>query len=263
MSAVRPFSRSILEARGRGLSAVIADIKPVSPRDGDLLRQRSPADLARSLEHAGACALSVVTEPEHFGGSVAMLRQVAEASRLPVLRKDFFVGTDQVVESRDAGARAVLLTLATIPDPLAGELYAKAWELGLEAVVEVHTEAELERALRLDPTIVGVNNRDLLRLEKDDGSVSVTERLAPLVPGHVLTISESSLLCCDDVRRAFAAGADAVLVGTAVLQAGNVAARLRELTASSAPLLQSGPAGTTGETEPCCATGPAAAEPET
>ena len=238
MSASRPFGGAIRSARSRARLPVIADIKPVSPRDGDLLRQRSPGELARSLEQAGACALSVVTEPTHFGGSIDTLREVTGASRLPVLRKDFFAIPEQIAESRDAGASAVLLTLATIPDALAAELYARAWDLGLEAVVEVHTEAELERALCLDPTIVGVNNRDLLRLEKDEGDVSVTERLAPLVPDGVLTISESSLVCCEDVRRAFTAGVDAVLIGTAILQADDVAARLRDLTALAGPECQ-------------------------
>ena len=250
MNVDRPFGGAIRQARERGVPAVIADIKPVSPRDGELLRRRTPAELARSFERAGACALSVVTEPRYFGGSVATLREVTGASRLPVLRKDFFVGAGQVVESRDAGAGAVLLTLATIPDPLAGELYAKAWELGLEAVVEVHTEAELERALGLNPTIVGVNNRDLLRLERDDGDVSVTERLVPLVPDGVLTVSESSLLCSEDVRRAFAAGADAVLIGTAVLQAGDVAARLQELTAFALAPPGASSTAPAGETQP-------------
>jgi indole-3-glycerol phosphate synthase len=146
-----------------------------------------------------------------------------------VLRKDFFSAPEQVAESAAAGASAVLLTLATLRDPLAGTLYCAARERGLEAVVEVHTRAELDRAVALGPTIVGINNRDLLALERDAGDVAVTEALAPLVPEGVVVLSESSLLSAQDVARAFRAGAHAVLVGTAILQAGDVGAALAAL----------------------------------
>jgi len=210
---------------------LIVDIKPISPRDGDLLNLRKPADLARLAEEAGACALSVVTEPEHFGGSIELLREVTESSSLPVLQKDFFSRPEQIKESRDAGASAFLLTLATIPDEIALNLYRLGLQLELEAVVEVHTADELKRALRLDPTIIGINNRDIRRLELDRGDVQVTETLIREVPEHIVTISESSLKSRDDVQRAIRAGADAVLVGTAVLQAADFRACLRDLTA--------------------------------
>jgi indole-3-glycerol phosphate synthase len=223
------FAEAIRNARTHGCLPVIADIKPVSPRDGSLLRGRAPADLARTLESAGACALSVVTAQEHFGGNLAVLREVADAVDLPILRKDFFSHPDQVNESVSAGARAVLLTLCTLSPDLTTKLYERVCALGIDAVVEIHTQEELKRALALKPAIVGINNRDLLQLETDDGDVAVTEGLAPLVPPGILTISESSLLAPADVARALGAGADAVLVGTALLQAPDPSARIREL----------------------------------
>ncbi len=212
-----------------GRYPLIADIKPVSPRDGDLLRHRSPCDLARALAGAGACALSVVTEPRHFGGSLAILREVASAVDIPVLRKDFLEHPDQVDETAAYGGQAVLLTLATIPPERLESLYQRTLETGVEAVVEIHTLEELKRALALCPSILGINNRDLLKLEKDGGDVRVTETLASLVPDGVVTLSESSLLSADDIARALAAGANAVLVGTAILEADDLPVRIREL----------------------------------
>jgi indole-3-glycerol phosphate synthase len=223
-------SRAIVKAKKRGEVPVICDIKPCSPRDGDLLEARDPADLARSLESAGACALSVVTETKHFGGSLEMLGRVTRATPLPVLRKDFLSTPDQVTESHEAGARAVLLIMATMTDDVAKSLFLRARELGVESLVEVHTGEELARALRLEPAIIGINNRNILELETDTGDVRVTEELAPRVPESALIISESSLQSLTDVERALRAGADAVLVGTAVLQATDLRARLAEFT---------------------------------
>lgn len=228
---MRKLSSAILEARESGKVPLIADIKAISPRDGDLVRERDPHLLARSLVEGGACALSVVTESANFGGSLDLLRRVAGAVTVPVLRKDFITSPDQLDETLEAGSSAVLLTLATIPESLLAPIYRRARSLGLEAVLEVHTENELKVALALDPDIVGINNRDILSLERDSGDVRVTEKLAPLVPEGVVTLSESSLLTGEDVRRAFAAGVDAVLVGTAILQSGEPAARIADLTA--------------------------------
>lgn len=224
-----PLSAAILGAKRRRILPLVADIKPASPRDGDLVGPRDAADLAQTLVEAGACALSVVTEPKHFGGSLQTLRRVCEAAKVPVLRKDFFSSAEQVEESKRQGAAAVLLTLATTPDPLASALYRRARELGLEVVVEVHTRSELERALALSPTIIGINNRNILCFETDSGDVRVTEELAPLVPDGIVRISESSLKTEEDIRRAIEAGADAVLVGTAILKAGDPAAFLARL----------------------------------
>jgi indole-3-glycerol phosphate synthase len=222
-------SAAILQAKRRQILPLVADIKPASPRDGKLVGPRDVAELARMLVAAGACALSVVTEPKHFGGSLQTLRRVGEAVDVPVLRKDFFSSPEQVEESKKQGAAAVLLILATTPDPVVAVLYHRARELDLEVVVEIHTRRELERALALSPTIIGINNRDILSLETDSGDVRVTEELAPLVPDGILKISESSLRTGAEIGRAVDAGADAVLVGTAILQAGDPATFLSRM----------------------------------
>jgi len=228
------FSRAILGAGKAGRVPLVADIKPVSPRDGALVGPRDPAGLARILDRAGVCALSVVTEPRHFGGSLQMLREVVSSTSLPVLRKDFLNSPADVDASLEAGAAAVLLTLSTVPELEAPGLYRRIHSLGMEPLVEVHTVEELHFALGLtpEPTIIGINNRDITRLEKDDGDVGVTESLAPLVPEGVTILSESAMLTPGDVARAFAAGAHGVLVGTAVLQAADPAAAVTDLAGS-------------------------------
>jgi len=230
MSDQTHLSDAIRRCREQCRVPVIVDIKPISPKDGDLLRQRRPADLARAAEQAGACAVSVVTEARHFGGSIDMLEEIAAACSLPVLQKDFFQSPKQVDQGHQAGADAMLIIMANTSDETALALHRRAIRLGMESVVEVHMPAELERALKLAPTIIGINNRNILRLEKDGGDVRVTEALAPEVPQDILIVSESSLKSCDDVRRAVRAGADAVLIGTAILQAEDLEARLAELT---------------------------------
>jgi indole-3-glycerol phosphate synthase len=220
-------SRAILRAKRQGSVPLIADIKPVSPRDGPLMGSRDPASVARRLVAAGACAISVVTEPVHFGGDLETLRAVCAAVPVPVLQKDFFLSADQIDASHACGAQAVLVILATTPDDLAFELCLRARERGLEAVVEIHTEKELERAMRLEPTIIGINNRDIRALERDAGDVRTTEAIAPLVANGIVTISESALLDESAIRRALRAGADAVLVGTAILQAPDPAGLVR------------------------------------
>lgn len=230
MNTHLPLSNAIRGAKEKGRVPVIADIKPISPRDGNLLGKRSPVDLARALAGAGACALSVVTEPKHFGGSKEILEEVARATSLPVLRKDFFSKPEQIAESHEAGASAVLLIMATTPDSLAFLLYQRARELGMEIVVEIHSREELQRALELNPTVIGINNRNILELETDSGDVRVTEELAPFVPQPILTISESALRSRQEVRRALQAGADCVLIGTAILQSSDLRGCLTELT---------------------------------
>jgi indole-3-glycerol phosphate synthase len=152
-----------------------------------------------------------------------------------VLRKDFLRSREQIDESCDAGAAAVLLIVATTPRAVIPSLLERTRRLGMEAVIEVHTRAELDYALTLSPRILGINNRDILALEKDSGDVRVTEELAPLVPEGILTISESSLRSRDDIQRAIAAGAHAVLVGTAILQFTDLASGLGGLAGSPNP----------------------------
>lgn len=221
----RSFSQAILNTAESGKLPLVADIKPVSPRDGKLAAGRDPVELAKVLEDAGVCALSVVTEPVHFGGSLDLLRQVADAVAIPVLRKDFISSAYQIDETISSGAASVLFIVATMPELEITSLYNRALSLGLEPLVEVHTESELRFALGLvpRPEVIGINNRDITALEKDDGDVGLTEQLAPFVPEGVAVLSESSIMTPDDARRAYEAGAHAVLVGTAVLQAADPA----------------------------------------
>jgi indole-3-glycerol phosphate synthase len=187
--------------------------------------------LAKTLDHAGVCALSVVTEPEHFGGSLQLLHDVVSSTSLPILRKDFLRSHEDVDASLSAGAAAVLLTLSTVSELEAPGLYRRIIALGIEPLVEVHTAEELRFAMGLTPrpTIIGINNRDITRLERDDGDVGITETLAPEVPEGVVVLSESAILTTGDVRRAFAAGAHGVLIGTAILQAEDPAAAVVDL----------------------------------
>jgi indole-3-glycerol phosphate synthase len=223
------FSTALWDSYRSGKAAVIPDIKSRSPGEGDLLKGRDPVELAKALAGAGAPALSVVTEPEHFGGSPELLRRIASAVAVPVLRKDFIKTRGQLQESAELGAAAVLLIASMLERERLSQLVEAAFMLGLEPLVETHDESEIRFANSLDLTVAGINNRNIVKLETDGGSVDNTERLAGLVRPGVLLISESSIASPADVRRALAAGASAVLVGTAVLQAEDPAQMYRYL----------------------------------
>ncbi len=207
--------------------AVIAEIKRKSPSAGALWREGDAASLARTLESAGAAALSVLTEPAHFGGTLEDLSRVAAAVRLPVLRKDFVVDPLQLLEARAHGAAAVLLIVRILEGTRLAELTEAARALGLATLVEVHDAAELAAALAVEPTAVGVNARDLDTLARDRGLV---ERLLGEVPADRIAVAESGLSARADVDAVTARGADAVLVGTAIAGAPDPAAALRALT---------------------------------
>lgn len=196
--------------------AVMAEFKRRSPSAGPLAAGEAPVEVAAAYLDAGAVALSVLTDAQDFHGSLGDLESVAAASPgTPVLRKDFLVHPIQLLEARAAGASAALLIAAMLDDAELADLLDTATELGLEALVEVHTESELERALAAGARLIGINNRDLQRLETD---LQVTTRLAPLVPPGAVVVSESGIRSADDVRRARDAGAHAVLVGEALLR---------------------------------------------
>lgn len=212
-----------------GKNPVIADIKAFSPKEGDLLRGRTAAAVARTLDQAGAPALSVVTEPLHFQGSLTMLEQVAAATPLPILRKDFIASRADLLDSKAGGASAVLLICAMHGEKEMQTLFEQAHALGLEVLVEAHTPAELSLANRLGAMLKGINNRDILALERDGGGVAQTESLAVHHNQQGLLISESGLQTRSDVQRAIRAGANAVLIGTALLRAVDIAACYRDL----------------------------------
>ena len=226
---LRRFSQALRAAAEAGRSPVIADLKCRSPKEGELFGNRSPIELAVALKQAGAPAFSVVTEPTHFGGSLAMLERVSQATRLPVLRKDFFQSEADMEDSKAHGASAVLLICATTEPALLRRLFHCAHALGMEALVETRCAAELIFARELGARLVGINNREIARLELDDGTVQRTQLLAAYRPPGALLVSESGILTPHDVRAALGAGADAVLIGTAILQAADPVAFYREL----------------------------------
>lgn len=222
-------SRSLRAAAERGAAPVIPDFKMISPKEGPLFAGRDPAAWARRLEQAGAPALSVVTESAHFGGSMDLLADICAAVSIPVLRKDFIADEGDLAATAAAGARAILLICACLPQDVLARLYRAALDRGLEPLVEAHTPTELDFAGRLGARLVGVNNRDIRTLERDDGSVSTTETLAGHKPAGALLVSESGILTPADARAALRAGADAVLVGTAIWRAGDPVAAYRAL----------------------------------
>jgi len=205
--------------------AVIAEVKRSSPSAGRIA-EADPADQARAYEEAGAAAVSVLTEPRHFDGSLADLRAVHLATSVPVLRKDFLVHPSQVMEARAGGADAVLLIAAALSDLELTAMLATAGDLGLGTLVETHSEEDLERVLATNAKVVGVNARDLETLEVDvDRAFTLLRR----VPADRIAVAESGLATRAQVERAIEAGARAVLVGEALMRAEDPAAKLREL----------------------------------
>ena len=223
-------SRLRARARDDGRLGVIAEIKRRSPSKGDLAPDLDAGATAGAYEAGGATCLSVLTDGPFFGGSVRDLQDArATASATPVLRKDFTIDPDQVYESRGIGADAVLLIVAAIPDgAVLRDLHSLAVELDLSVLVEVHDAAELDRALAVGATIVGVNARDLGTFAED---LSVGEELVARVPLDVLAVAESAIRDVGDAQRMAAAGFDAVLVGEALVRADDAAALASDLTA--------------------------------
>ncbi|MGH9795068.1 MAG: indole-3-glycerol phosphate synthase TrpC [Candidatus Acidiferrales bacterium] len=205
---------------------VIAELKKASPSRGVLREQFDPMNLARGFENAGAVALSVLTEEEHFQGSLEHLRTVHKDVKLPVLRKDFIVDAWQVWEARAAEADSFLLIVSVLGDTALSELIALGRELGMEPLVEIHTEEELTRALDARARIVGVNNRDLRTF---DVRVETSLALVEKIPKECIAVSESGLRTRDDLERLRKAGFDAFLIGEHLMQAPEPEAALREL----------------------------------
>jgi indole-3-glycerol phosphate synthase len=205
---------------------LIAEVKRGSPSRGLFRADLDPVAQAGIYAGAGAAAVSVLTDARYFHGSLDDLVNVRAAVAVPVLRKEFIVDEYQVWEARAAGADAVLLIVAALDDAALRDLLHAAKGAGLATVVEVHTAAELDRALRLGAPVIGVNNRDLQTLTT---SLEASLRLLPQIPPGPVTVSESGLASAADVEAVVAAGAHAVLVGETLLRAGDVAAKVREL----------------------------------
>jgi indole-3-glycerol phosphate synthase len=215
----RSLPEAIAAAEADGRVPVIAEVKPTSPTT-EGRRDVDPVGLARAMVDGGAAALSVLTEPEHFGGSPASLERIRAAVDVPVLRKDFILTEAQL----DVVASDVVLLIARFVDDLS-TLVAAARERGFRPLVEVHTRAELDRAVSAGADLIGVNNRNLARLEVD---LDTFESLAPHIPDDVTPIAESGIGSVDDVRRMRSAGADALLIGSAIMN-GDVTANVRRL----------------------------------
>ena len=208
---------------------IIAEFKRASPSVGTIRADLSPADVARDYQQGGACAISVLTEEEHFAGSIADLTAVRSSTHLPVLRKDFIVDAIQIYEAAVAGADAILLIVAALDDDSLGELRKVAEdELGLDALVEVHTSDELRRAVNRGAKIIGVNNRDLQTFEV---SLNTSERLIAETPQNSIMISESGLHDPEQLRRLRALGFRGFLIGEGLMRAKNPGIALRDLLA--------------------------------
>jgi indole-3-glycerol phosphate synthase len=222
-SPARGFLAALHDAKGVG---VIAEVKRRSPSKGDLAPELDPAGLARAYERGGATCLSVLTDREFFGGSPDDLRAARSATRLPVLRKDFTVCPADVCDARIMGADAVLLIAAALDDDELVELHTLALDVGLDVLVEVHDEAELDRALGVEANLIGVNQRDLVTFEVDYERAA---RVARVMPSIVVRVAESGIRGADDVAALAAVGYDAVLVGETLVTSGDPEAAVAEI----------------------------------
>ena len=226
----RRFRAALEAARG---PAIIAEIKRASPSVGLIVPHLDPAEIAREYEAAGADAISVLTEADHFLGDLAYLDVARGAAALPVLRKDFLSSRYEVVQSAAYGADAILAIVAGLGDEQIRDMIDEARRYGMDVLVEVHTEDELRRALAADAKLLGINNRNLHSFETD---LAVTEELLPLVPAGVVVISESGVKSQEDVRRLVAHGARGVLVGESLMRAGDKGEAIRALKGAAVPV---------------------------
>jgi indole-3-glycerol phosphate synthase len=224
--AAAPAPRDFRQALRRTGVALIAECKERSPSGGLLQRPYDPVRLARRYAANGAAAISVLTEPEFFGGSLDHLQAVRAAVDVPVLCKDFIIDPIQILAARAAGADAVLLIVGVLDDGTLRDLQAQATRLSMQAVVEVHSAEDVDRALRADARIIGINNRDLTTMKTERAT---TVRLRPLIPAGRVVISESGIESRADVDELRRCGVDAVLVGESLLRAADLEAKVREL----------------------------------
>lgn len=209
----------LVKAKEERSYVVIPDIKCYSPKEGNLLKGRNPVEVAKILVDAGAPVLSVVTEPKNFKGSLELLKKIHNAVDVPLLRKDFIYTKEDLIETKNYGASAILLMCSCLEKEKLEYLYHEAIQMGLDPFVETHTKEELLFATELGAKLIGINNRNILELECDDGNVSRTCEMAADVPQGSILVSESSIGNSEEVRMAIKAGADCALVGTAIWQA--------------------------------------------
>ena len=215
-----------------GSIGLIAEVKKASPSAGLICMNFDAVRIAKEYEAAGASCLSVLTDEKFFQGSLEYLRQIRAAVKLPLLRKDFIINERQILEAIEWGADAILLIVAILTDDQLARFHALATEAGLSVLVEVHDEAELDRALKISPRLIGVNNRDLKSFKVD---LATTERLAaklfatPAVKDGTILVAESGIHTPADVSRLKKCGSGAILVGESLVRQGDIAAKVREL----------------------------------
>jgi indole-3-glycerol phosphate synthase len=224
----RPDTRPFQEALTRPGLSLIAEHKRRSPSAGVIREGADLVDIVQAYERGGAAALSILTEPFHFGGSLDDLRAARAATHLPVLRKDFIVDRYQLYESAAAGADAILLIVAALEPESFAELAREAWALDLDVLVEVHDEEELETALAADADVIGINNRDLTDFSVD---IERTYELLSDVPAGKTVVSESGFTTREQLEELDRVGVDAVLVGETLMRAPDIEAACRDLTA--------------------------------